>query len=64
VAIALNTSLFPDEADARRLIAETAAETGLPVDDPVRFGGDALWSQIETGVEALPWVTPAATATA
>jgi hypothetical protein len=22
----------------------------------VRFGGDALWRQIEAGVEALPWV--------
>jgi uncharacterized NAD-dependent epimerase/dehydratase family protein len=64
VAIALNTSLFPDEADARRLIAETAAETGLPVDDPVRFGGDALWAEIERGVEALPWVAPATTAPA
>jgi hypothetical protein len=30
----------------------------------VRFGGDALWAQIEAGVESLPWVTPAATAPA
>ena len=30
VAVALNTSLYADEADARRVIAETAAETGLP----------------------------------
>jgi uncharacterized NAD-dependent epimerase/dehydratase family protein len=64
VAVALNTSLFPDEADARRLIAQTAAETGLPVADPVRFGGDALWAEIEAGVEALPWVSSATTATA
>jgi uncharacterized NAD-dependent epimerase/dehydratase family protein len=59
VAVALNTSQFPDEADARRLIEETAAQTGLPVGDPVRFGGDALWADIEAAVEALPWVLPA-----
>jgi uncharacterized NAD-dependent epimerase/dehydratase family protein len=56
VAVALNTSLFPDDADARALIEATAVETGLPCDDPVRFGGDALWARIETAVEALPWV--------
>ena len=44
VAIALNTSLYPDEADARRVIAEIAAETGLPTADPVRFGADELWA--------------------
>jgi uncharacterized NAD-dependent epimerase/dehydratase family protein len=53
VAIALNTSLFPDEADARRIIAETAAETGLPTDDPVRFGPTRLWAAIQPAVEAL-----------
>lgn len=59
VAIALNTSNYADEAEARRIIEATAAETGLPVADPVRFGGDGLWAQIETAVEALPWVEPA-----
>ena len=58
VAVALNTSLIPDEAEARRLIEATAAETGLPVADPVRFGGDALWREIEAAVDALPWVEP------
>jgi uncharacterized NAD-dependent epimerase/dehydratase family protein len=53
VAVALNTSLYADEADARRVIAETAAETGLPVDDPVRFGPERLWAAIQAGVEAL-----------
>jgi uncharacterized NAD-dependent epimerase/dehydratase family protein len=53
VAVALNTSLFADEADARRVIAETAAETGLPADDPVRFGPERLWAAIQAGVEAL-----------
>jgi uncharacterized NAD-dependent epimerase/dehydratase family protein len=57
VAIALNTSLIPDEADARRIVEATAAETGLPVDDPVRFGGEELWREVETAVDALPWVT-------
>ena len=56
VAVALNTSRIPDEADARRVIETTAAETGLPCADPVRFGGDALWAEIAAAVEALPWV--------
>ena len=53
VGIALNTSLYPDEADARRIVAETAALTGLPCDDPVRFGPDRLWAAIRPAVEAL-----------
>jgi uncharacterized NAD-dependent epimerase/dehydratase family protein len=56
VAIALNTSLIPSEDAARAEIERTAAETGLPCDDPVRFGADSLWAGIETGVEALPWI--------
>lgn len=59
VAVALNTSRIPDEAEARRVIAATAAETGLPCDDPVRFGGEPLWREIEAAVDALPWVVPA-----
>jgi uncharacterized NAD-dependent epimerase/dehydratase family protein len=56
VAIALNTSLFPDEAEARRIIDWTETETGLPAADPVRFGADDLWRAIHRRVEALPWV--------
>ncbi|MGH2475210.1 MAG: DUF1611 domain-containing protein [Candidatus Limnocylindrales bacterium] len=56
VAIALNTSLYPDDAEARRIIAEIGAETGLPVDDPVRFGADRLWPAVRDAVEALPWI--------
>jgi uncharacterized NAD-dependent epimerase/dehydratase family protein len=56
VAVALNTSLYPDEADAHRIIDEIAVETGLPTDDPVRFGADRLWPAIREGVDALPWV--------
>ena len=36
-AVALNTRLLDDEA-ALQAIAEAEAETGLPADDPVRFG--------------------------
>jgi uncharacterized NAD-dependent epimerase/dehydratase family protein len=56
VAVALNTSLYPDDADARRLIDEVATLTGLPADDPVRFGGDRLWASVRDAVDALPWV--------
>jgi uncharacterized NAD-dependent epimerase/dehydratase family protein len=57
VAVALNTSLIRDEAEARRIIEATATETGLPCDDPVRFGGDELWREIAAAVDRLPWVT-------
>jgi uncharacterized NAD-dependent epimerase/dehydratase family protein len=56
VAIALNTMLYPDEAEARRVIEDIAAETGLPTDDPVRFGAERLWPAIRNAVDALPWV--------
>jgi D-glutamate N-acetyltransferase len=58
VAVALNTSLYPEDRAARRVIDEIAAETGLPTDDPFRFGADRLWAAIRAGVEALPWVDP------
>jgi len=56
VAMALNTMLYPSDEDARRVIDEIAAETGLPTDDPVRFGADRLWPAIREAVDALPWV--------
>ena len=56
VAVALNTMLYPSDDDARRVIEEIAAETGLPTDDPVRFGADRLWPAIREAVDALPWV--------
>jgi D-glutamate N-acetyltransferase len=59
VAVALNTSLIPDEAEARRVIAATEAETGLPTDDPYRFGPDRLWAAIREAVSSLPAVVPA-----
>ncbi len=57
VAVALNTSLYPDDGEARAIIEAVAAETGLPTDDPFRFGADRLWPQIRERVDALPWVT-------
>ena len=62
VAIALNTSLIADADAARRVIAATEAETGLPTDDPYRFGPDRLWAAIRSGVDALPTVTTVAPA--
>jgi uncharacterized NAD-dependent epimerase/dehydratase family protein len=56
VAVAVNTMLYASDDDARRVIDEIAAETGLPADDPVRFGGDRLWPAIRDAVDVLPWV--------
>ena len=56
VAIALNTSLFPTDEEARSLIAAIQEETGLPTDDVIRFGADGLWTAVRDAVEALPWV--------
>jgi uncharacterized NAD-dependent epimerase/dehydratase family protein len=49
-AIALNTGSFDDEG-ARAAVAEAERETGLPADDPVRFGPDRLLAAV---LEALP----------
>jgi uncharacterized NAD-dependent epimerase/dehydratase family protein len=54
VGIALNTSLYADEAEARRIIADTAAATGLPTDDPYRFGPGPLFAAIRARLEAQP----------
>jgi uncharacterized NAD-dependent epimerase/dehydratase family protein len=56
VAIALNTSAIAAEDEARAEIARIAGLTGLPVDDPVRFGAGPLWERIEAAVDALPSV--------
>ena len=42
VAIALNTRRCPSDEEARAAIAAAEAETGLPADDPVRFGAAKL----------------------
>jgi len=56
VAVALNTSLYPSDEDARAVIESISVETGLPADDPVRFGADRLWPAVRDAVDALPWV--------
>ncbi len=47
VAVALNTRLYPDDEDARRLCRQVEAETGIPTDDVVRFGPARLWTAIK-----------------
>ena len=57
LAVALNTSGL-DEEGARAAIAETETQTGLPADDPVRFGAgrlvDAVLAALPAGEGALP----------
>jgi uncharacterized NAD-dependent epimerase/dehydratase family protein len=48
--VALNTSLLADEAAAREAIAAAEAETGLPADDPVRFGPERLLDAVLAAV--------------
>jgi uncharacterized NAD-dependent epimerase/dehydratase family protein len=50
VAIALHTGAL-EEADARAEIASVAEETGLPVDDPVRFGADTFLDAVLGSVQ-------------
>ncbi|HEV8459419.1 MAG TPA: DUF1611 domain-containing protein [Gaiellaceae bacterium] len=45
-AIALNTKDMDEDA-ARRAVEQTEAETGLPADDPVRFGAGKLVDALE-----------------
>jgi uncharacterized NAD-dependent epimerase/dehydratase family protein len=48
-AIALNTAHL-DDAEARTAIAGAAEETGLPTDDPVRFGAGRLVDAVTAAV--------------
>jgi uncharacterized NAD-dependent epimerase/dehydratase family protein len=49
--IALNTRFLAETA-AREAVAQTEAETGLPTDDPVRFGPEKLLDAVVTGLDA------------
>jgi uncharacterized NAD-dependent epimerase/dehydratase family protein len=49
--LALNTAELDDD-EARAAIAEAAAETGLPADDPVRFGAAPLLDVVLAAFEA------------
>ena len=42
LCVAVNTAAIASDDQARRAIAEIADETGLPADDPVRFGAQHL----------------------
>jgi len=46
--VALNTAPISDDADAREAIEAAERETGLPADDPVRFGAGRLLDSILT----------------
>jgi uncharacterized NAD-dependent epimerase/dehydratase family protein len=48
VAVALNTRDL-DDGEARAAVAATAEETGLPTDDPVRFGSTRLVDAVLAG---------------
>jgi uncharacterized NAD-dependent epimerase/dehydratase family protein len=49
VALALNTAHLGEEG-ARRSIADAASETGLPCEDPVRFGAGRLLDSVLAAV--------------
>ena len=46
--VAVNTAEVDAEDEARAAIAAVAEETGLPADDPVRFGGSTLLDAVLT----------------
>jgi uncharacterized NAD-dependent epimerase/dehydratase family protein len=52
VAIALHTGALGEDA-ARAEIARVREETGLPVDDPVRFGADTLLNAVLERIRGL-----------
>jgi uncharacterized NAD-dependent epimerase/dehydratase family protein len=46
IAIALNTSPVESDEGAKEAVAAVAEETGLPTDDPVRFGAEGLLDSV------------------
>ena len=57
-SVALNTGGL-DETKARKAIDEAAEETGLPADDPVRFGAAKLLDSVLTTLGAQAFAVPA-----
>lgn len=53
VAVALNTQTL-SAAQAQAHIHQVQAQTGLPTDDVVRFGGRKLWRAVRAGAERSP----------
>jgi D-glutamate N-acetyltransferase len=51
VAVAVNTRFLADEEAARAAVAEAEEETGLPADDPVRFGPGRLLDAVLDGLK-------------
>ena len=51
-AVALNTSLLSED-EARAEIERVAAETGLPTDDPYRFGPERLFAGLRASLEGV-----------
>jgi uncharacterized NAD-dependent epimerase/dehydratase family protein len=56
--VALNTAGL-DEDEARTALASASAETGLPADDPVRFGSGPLLDAVLAAVGAQAVAVPA-----
>ena len=54
VAVAVNTRFLDDEEAARDAVAGAEAETGLPADDPVRFGPSRLLDAVLEGLKTWP----------
>ena len=52
VAVAVSTRFLDDDEAARAAIAAAEAETGLPADDPVRFGAGRLLDAVLEGLKA------------
>ncbi len=55
-AIALNTRVLDDE-EARAAVEAASVETGLPADDPVRFGPERLLDAVLAALEAGPSIS-------
>ena len=53
LCVAVNTRFIPSNDEARAAIDAVAAETGLPADDPVRFGADRLLDAVLDGLQPV-----------